>query len=130
MMDLDKYNRRKQMLLITFTVIGGLFLSYIALLTKVYFLTSVVVLNPLQLNSVFHAYQPIIKPYQDNFHCCEKALTPGGGRAPICSTVEKSEQTQPWLIAFKPKIPCSKLCPAHNLYRKVPLKTCFYTSQW
>jgi len=102
MMDLDKYNRRKQMLLITFTVIGGLFLSYIALLTKVYFLTSVVVLNPLQLNSVFHAYQPIIVPYQQRVRNCYTAIHPGLIKSYHCTIAEEQEESRPWLRSFRP----------------------------
>lgn len=124
MIDLVKYNRRRQIMLITFAVIGGLFLSYVGLLTKVYFLTSVFVPNPLQLNSVFHAYQPIILPHQQNIHCCMTALIPYGGESTKCPIARRSEKDNPWLKAFRPKRACSKLCPEHNLYRSAPRESC------
>ncbi len=123
-MDLDNYNRRKIASVSSFGLLGGMLLTYLGMITKVYFLTSVVVLNPLQLNSVFHAYQPIILPHQQNIHCCMTALIPYGGESTKCSIARQSERDNPWLKAFRPKRACSKLCPEHNLYRSDRRESC------
>lgn len=124
-MDLDRYNRRKIVSVLSLGLLGGMLLTYLGMITKVYFLLSIILLNPFQLNSIFHAYQPIILPYQQNVHCCLTALIPYGGKASQCFTAEQFENTHPWLIAFKPKIGRSKLCPAHNFKRSIPIESYF-----
>lgn len=124
-MDLDHYNRRKIFSVITFGLLGGMLVTYIGMITKVFFLLSVIILHPFQLNFVLHAYKPIIAPYQQNIHCCLTALIPGGGRAFECFTAEHSEAEYPWLTSFRPKIVCEKLCPGHNSDGRPRYENCF-----